>query len=172
MRVELIFTFVPRLSRYQPVNPKPQKLKTVFHNADNLDRLAVNDCDNKVRQRPSVNMPLIKTTDKSELQNSVRSEHKYELSGEGLWLFDIRRWKIAKDVANLPVLGRMKKSCPLVAPIVNELCIAYYANIPIAQQGESSDFKMRVVDIRSFDKNREYRGLIPYLDFETYPLVE
>lgn len=34
MRVELIFTFVPRLSRYQPVNPKPQKLKTVFHNAD------------------------------------------------------------------------------------------------------------------------------------------
>ena len=34
MRVELIFTFVPRLSPYQPVNPKPQKLKTVFYNAD------------------------------------------------------------------------------------------------------------------------------------------
>lgn len=127
---------------------------------------------NKVRQRPSVNMPPITTTDKNELRNVVRRERKYELSGEGLRLFDIRRWGIAEDVMNLPVLGRMKKSYPSVAPVVNELGTAYYTNIPIAQQGESADFKMRVVEVRTFDKNRDYLWPIPYIEMDTNPQME
>lgn len=133
---------------------------------------SVLDAINKVRQRPTVNMPPITTTDKNELRNAVRRERKYELAGEGLRLFDIRRWKIAEDVMNLPVLGRMKKSYPSVAPIVNEVGTAYYTNIPIAQQGESADFKMRVVENRTFDKNRDYLWPIPYIEIETNPLIE
>lgn len=127
---------------------------------------------NKVRQRPSVNMPPITTTDKNELRNAVRRERKYELSGEGFRLFDIRRWGIAEDVMTLPVLGRMKKSYPAVAPVVNEIGTAYYTNIPVAQQGESADFKMRVVEVRSFDKNRDYLWPIPYIEIDTNPLME
>ena len=133
---------------------------------------SVLDAINKVRQRPSVNMPPITTTDKNELRNVVRRERKYELAGEGLRLFDIRRWKIAEDVMNLPVLGRMKKSYPSVPPIVNEVGTAYYTNIPVAQQGESADFKMRVVEIRTFDKTRDYLWPIPYIEMDTNPAME
>ena len=59
---------------------------------------------NKVRQRPSVKMPPITTTDPNELFYAVARERKYEFSGEGLRLFDIRRWKIAETVMNLPLL--------------------------------------------------------------------
>src|SRR5665648_19432 len=130
---------------------------------------SVLDAINKVRQRPSVNMPPITTTDQNELRNAVRRERKYELSGEGFRLFDIRRWEIAEDVMNLPVLGRMKKSYPSIAPVVDEVGTASYTNIPIAQQGESSDFKMRVVEIRTFDKNRDYLWPIPYIEMDTNP---
>lgn len=139
--------------------------------AGNIDN-SVLEAINKVRQRPSVNMPPITTTDRNELRNAVRRERKYELAGEGLRLFDIRRWKIAEDVMNLPVLGRMKKSYPSVAPVVNELGTAYYTNIPVAQQGESSDFKMRVVENRTFDKDRDYLWPIPYIEMDTNPLME
>lgn len=137
----------------------------------NIDQ-SVLDAINKVRQRPSVNMPPITTTDKNELRNAVRRERKYELASEGLRLFDIRRWKIAEDVMNLPVLGRMKKSYPSIAPIVNELGTAYYTNIPVAKQGESADFKMRVVENRTFDKNRDYLWPIPYIEMDTNPAME
>jgi len=128
---------------------------------------SVLDAINKVRQRPSVDMPPITTTNPTELRYAVRRERKYELSCEGLRLFDIRRWEIAENVMNLPVLGRMKKSYPSIAPRVDEHGTSYYDNIPIAQQGESADFKMRVVEIRSFDKNRDYLWPIPYVEMDT-----
>lgn len=122
---------------------------------------------NKIRQRPSVNMPPLTTTDPDELRNAVRRERKYELAGEGFRLFDIRRWKIAEEVMNLPVLGRMKKDYPDVAPRVDELGTAYYDNIPIAAPGEPADFKMRVVENRSFDASRDYLWPIPYIEMDT-----
>lgn len=133
---------------------------------------SVYDAINKVRQRPTVNMPPIISANQNELRNAVRRERKYEFAGEGLRLFDIRRWKIAENVMNLPVLGRMKKSYPAIPPRVDELGTSYYDNIPIAQQGESSDFKMRVVEIRSFDKNRDYLWPIPYIEMDTNPALE
>lgn len=133
---------------------------------------SVLDAVNKIRQRPSVEMPPITAASQNELRNAVRRERKYELSCEGLRLFDIRRWKIAENVMNLPVLGRMKKSYPAIAPRVDELGTAYYDNIPIAQQGESADFKMRVVEIRSFDKNRDYLWPIPYIEMDTNSALE
>lgn len=124
---------------------------------------------NKVRQRPSVKMPPITTTDPNELFYAVARERKYEFSGEGLRLFDIRRWKIAETVMNQPLLGRMKKSYPDKAPRIDEWGTAFYEGIPIAESGESADFKMRVVDIRKFDKNRDYLWPIPYIERQTNP---
>lgn len=154
--------------RYAEVLLNYAEAKIESGNIDNSVLAAIN----KVRQRPSVNMPPITTTDKDALRNAVRRERKYELAGEGLRLFDIRRWGIAEDVMTLPVLGRMKKSYPSVAPVVNEVGTAYYNNIPIAQQGESADLKMRVVEVRYFDKSRDYLWPIPYIEIETNPLME
>ena len=122
---------------------------------------------NKVRQRPTVDMPPITTLDQEELRNAVRRERKYEFAGEGLRLFDIRRWRIAEDVMNLPVLGRMKKDYPDKAPRVDELGTAYYDDIPIAAPGEPADFKMRVVENRTFDPARDYLWPIPYIEMDT-----
>lgn len=130
---------------------------------------SVLDAINKVRQRPSVNMPPITTTDPQELFYAVARERKYEFAGEGLRLFDIRRWKIAENVMSQPVLGRMKKSYPDKAPRIDEWGTAHYDDIPIASNGESADYKMRLVDIRKFDKNRDYLWPIPYIERQTNP---
>jgi hypothetical protein len=68
---------------------------------------------------------------------------------------------------NMPILGRMKKSYPDIAPRVDENGTAHYENIPIPSSGESSDFKMRLVDVRKFDTNRDYLWPIPYLEMQT-----
>lgn len=124
---------------------------------------------NKVRSRPSVNMPPVTTTDPTELFYAVCRERKYEFSGEGLRLFDIRRWKIAEIVMNEPLLGRMKKSYPDKAPRIDKYANSFYEGIPVASQGESADFKMRVVDRRTFNINRDYLWPIPYIERQTNP---
>ncbi len=124
---------------------------------------------NKVRQRPSVNMPPITTLDPEQLLHAVYRERKYEFAGEGLRLFDIRRWKIAEIVMNQPLLGRMKKAYPDKAPRIDEYGSAFYDGIPIATQGESADFKMRLVDRRVFNKNKDYLWPIPYIERQTNP---
>jgi hypothetical protein len=135
------------------------------------DGLALNAI-NKVRARESVNMPPITASTQGELRNAVRRERKYEFTGEGLRLFDIRRWQLAEMVMTQPVLGRMKRSYPEKAPRIDEYATAFYDNgIPIAGQGESTDYKMRVVEVRSFDKSKDYLWPIPYLETETNPNI-
>lgn len=132
---------------------------------------SVLDAINKVRQRPSVNMPPVTTTDATELLYAVYRERKYEFAMEGLRLFDIRRWKLAETVMNMPLLGRMKRSYPDIAPRIDKYATPYYEGIPIAQQGESTDFKMRLVDRRKFDPERDYLWPIPYIERLTNPLL-
>ncbi|MDR1103681.1 MAG: RagB/SusD family nutrient uptake outer membrane protein [Tannerella sp.] len=126
---------------------------------------------NKVRQRPSVNMPPVTTRDPDELFQAVARERRYELSGEGQRLFDIRRWKIAEEVMNLPLLGRMKKSYPAKPPRINQWANVHYedTDIPVAEPGQSTDFAMRVVDIRKFNPNKDYVWPIPYIERRTNP---
>ncbi|MDR1225251.1 MAG: RagB/SusD family nutrient uptake outer membrane protein, partial [Tannerella sp.] len=126
---------------------------------------------NKVRQRPSVNMPPVTTRDPGELFQAVARERRYELSNEGQRLFDIRRWKIAEEVMNLPLLGRMKKSYPAKPPRIDQWATAHYegTDIPVAEPGQSADFAMRVVDIRKFNPNRDYVWPIPYIERRTNP---
>jgi len=129
------------------------------------------DAINKVRQRPSVDMPPVTITDAEELLYAVYRERKYEFAGEGLRLFDIRRWKIAEEVMNMPLLGRMKKSYPDKAPRIDKYATAHYDGIPIAEQGESADYKMRLVDKRQFNKDRDYLWPIPYIERQTNPAL-
>ena len=50
--------------------------------------------------------PAITTTNQAALRSIVRRERKVELFGEGLRLFDIRRWKIAEKVMNGVLFGK------------------------------------------------------------------
>lgn len=126
---------------------------------------------NEVRGRASVKMPPITTTDATELFYAVCRERKYELASEGFRLFDIRRWKIAEDVMNQPLLGRMSKSYPATAPRIDKYASAHYENSIIAQPGESSEYKMRLVDRKTFNPNRDYVWPIPYTETETNLLI-
>jgi starch-binding outer membrane protein, SusD/RagB family len=50
---------------------------------------------NQIRQRPSVNMPVVTQTNPELLREIVRNERKTELPLEGLRLFDLLRWRTA-----------------------------------------------------------------------------
>ncbi len=50
--------------------------------------------------------PAITTTNQTALRSIIRRERKVELVGEGLRLFDIRRWKIAEKVMNGILFGK------------------------------------------------------------------
>jgi starch-binding outer membrane protein, SusD/RagB family len=62
---------------------------------------SVYDAINRVRQRPTVEMPEVTPAtapSQNELRERVRNERTIELAFEGFRLFDIRRWEIAEDV--------------------------------------------------------------------------
>ena len=63
----------------------------------------------------------------------------------------------------------MKKSYPTEAPEVDEYGNAFYKAEYIAKEGESSDFKLRLVETRKFDPERDYLWPIPDIDRQTNP---
>lgn len=130
---------------------------------------SVYDAINKIRKRPSVNMPDVTDTDPDKLLHRVYKERKCELAGEGLRLFDIRRWKIADALMNQPVLGRMKRSYPDKAPQVDAFGNAVYDDSMIAHGSESTDFKLRLVESRTFNAQRDYLWPIPDIEIQTNP---
>lgn len=121
---------------------------------DNKIDQSVYDAINEVRQRPSVNMPAVTTDKVSELRYIVRQERKYELAMEGLRLFDIRRWKIAESVMNKPVLGRIKTKFLSNPPTFDLNGTPDYTNVANADE-------MRLIEVRTFDKDRDYLWPIP-----------
>lgn len=129
---------------------------------------SVLDAINKVRGRESVNMPRITTTNPQELFQIICRERKVEFAGEGLRLFDIRRWKMAENVLNEPLLGRMKKTYPQT-PRMDEFGNSYYEESVIATPGESIDYKMRLVDERHFNSSRDYLWPIPETEMQANP---
>lgn len=115
---------------------------------------SVLDAINAIRQRPTVMMPIITTMDQSELRTIVRRERKIELAGEGLRLFDIRRWGIAEKALDGTLVGRPIKE--------------YYLDPPIPQIDEDGipDYTphldlFRVIEPRHFDASRDYLWPIP-----------
>ncbi|WP_439698204.1 RagB/SusD family nutrient uptake outer membrane protein [Mucilaginibacter sp. AW1-7] len=61
---------------------------------------------NLVRARPSVNMPPIPASVTGDaLKARLYNERRIELAFEGHRFFDVRRWKIAMDIENRPIMG-------------------------------------------------------------------
>ena len=121
---------------------------------------SVYDAINKVRQRPTVKMPPIAAgKDKDELRKIVRRERLVELAGEGFRLSDIRRWKIAENVMNATIYGRILKGG-------YELM-----GIPVFGENEKPDFSkyasiFRVIETRVFKPERDYYWPIPQKDID------
>ena len=67
---------------------------------------------NQVRGR--VGQPAITTTNQAELRQIIRRERVVEFAGEGLRLFDLRRWDIYESANSGPVVGYAFD--PAVAP--------------------------------------------------------
>jgi starch-binding outer membrane protein, SusD/RagB family len=113
---------------------------------------------NQVRQRPSVDMPAIEPgKSQEELRYIVRRERKYELALEGLRLFDIRRWKIAEQVMNQPLLGRIPNGLLANAPAIDAHASPDYSHV-------TNRSKMRLVETRTFNPARDYLWPIPNID--------
>ena len=67
---------------------------------------SVYDAVNAIRSRPSVNMPALPTgLSPQEMRERIRNERRVELVYEEHRFYDIRRWKIAEDLLNGPMLG-------------------------------------------------------------------
>lgn len=127
---------------------------------------SVYDAINAIRTRPTVEMPAI-TTGKSqqELRNLVRMERRWELAGEGFRYFDIHRWNIAHEVMPGPVLGRVPAGFLSEAPEIDEIGTPSYDNVSNADL-------MDVIEIRTFNPERDYLWPIPRIELETNPLLE
>lgn len=133
--------------------------------ANQIDQ-SVYDAINTVRTRPSVNMPPIalgKT--QSELRSIIRKERKYELSLEGIRLFDIRRWNIADKVMAGNLLGRIPRGYLSSAPAIDENGTPDYSSVANKNQ-------MRVMEVRLFNKDKDYLWPIPRLEREINKALE
>jgi len=65
----------------------------------------VSNAVNLVRARARMpNLPL--GLSKDQMREEIRHERRVELAGEGLYYYDIRRWKIAENVLNSDVYNR------------------------------------------------------------------
>jgi hypothetical protein len=68
------------------------------------DEAAAREYLNKVRSRPGVDMPSV--TDSGEaLRKRIRNERRVELALEEHRFYDVRRWKIAMEIENKPILA-------------------------------------------------------------------
>lgn len=145
------------LARYAEVLLNYAEAKTELNQQDNT----VYDAINAIRGRAGVNMPLIASgKTQTELRAVIRRERKYELAAEGLRLFDIRRWKLAEQVMNGPLYGRIPKGYLSNAPVIDEFATPHYDNV-------SNKSQMRVIETRQFRKDRDYVWPIPRLELET-----
>ncbi|RZM23699.1 MAG: RagB/SusD family nutrient uptake outer membrane protein, partial [Pedobacter sp.] len=125
-----------------------------------LDQTAY-DAINLIRKRPSVNMPEIAAgKSQVEFRSLVRKERLYELAMEGFRLSDIRRWKIADKAMTGNFYGRVQKGLVAAAPQIDENGLADYTAVP-------NRADMRIIEIRVFDKERDYLWPIPNLETVT-----
>lgn len=127
---------------------------------------SVYDAINKVRTRPSVEMPEIALgKSQEELRNLIRRERRHEFAGEGFRFFDIRRWEIAHELMPGPVLGRIPTGYLSEAPEIDEIGTPSYDNVSNADQ-------MDIIEQRTFNSSRDYLWPIPRIELETNPLLE
>jgi len=126
---------------------------------------SVYDAINALRQRESVQMPVIESgKTQEELRNLVRKERRHELGIEGFRYFDIRRWGIAEDVMPGPYRGRVNRygggGWLNEPPMIDPIGTPSYGHISNADE-------MVVVETRDFNPSRDYLWPIPRIELET-----
>ncbi|MDR6782597.1 hypothetical protein ABIE26_000915 [Pedobacter africanus] len=125
-----------------------------------LDQTAY-DAINLIRTRPSVTMPAI-TAGKTqqEFRSLVRKERLYELAMEGFRMSDLRRWQIAEKAMTGNFYGRVQRGLVAAAPQIDENGLADYSAVP-------NRADMRVIEVRTFNKDRDYLWPIPNIETVT-----
>lgn len=123
---------------------------------------SVYDAVNQVRGRESVKMPAIENKSQAEMRSIIRKERKCEFAWEGLRWSDIRRWDIAEKVMTGPLYGRPPKAYAESAPQIDENGTPDYSQVP-------NRADMRVIELRTFNKERDYVMPIPRIETETNP---
>ena len=131
---------------------------------------SVYDAINQVRQRESVQMPIIENgKTPAEMRSIVRKERKSELALEGFRFFDIRRWGIAEEVMNGPSYGRPKISGRPnwleQAPQIDEWGTPDYSNV-------SNKDELRTLETRIFDADKHSVFPIPFQELEVNQALE
>jgi hypothetical protein len=125
---------------------------------------SVYDAINQVRGRVSVKMPLVNNKSQAELRSIIRKERKCEFAWEGLRWSDIRRWGIAEQVMTGPLYGRPPRGYASAAPKIDENGTPNYSQVPNVEE-------MRVIELRSFNKDRDYVMPVPRIEIETSPAL-
>lgn len=122
---------------------------------------SVYDAINQVRQRESVNMPpIIGGKTQTEMRSIVRKERKYEFAWEGLRWFDIRRWNIVSEAMKGSLYGRPPRKYISEAPQIDENASPDYTKV-------SDKEDMKIIEIRSFNPERDLLFPIPRIELET-----
>lgn len=75
-------------------------LEAKLEAGDAIDQQLLDETINKVRARPSVNMPPITETNPEALRPILRKERRNELAFEGIRYWDLKRWGIMAEVLN------------------------------------------------------------------------
>ncbi|EDM34921.1 putative outer membrane protein [Pedobacter sp. BAL39] len=125
-----------------------------------LDQSAY-DAINLVRNRPSVNMPSVPAGQTQvSFRSLVRKERLYELSMEGFRLTDLRRWRIAEQAMTGNFYGRVQRGLVAAAPEIDENGLTDYTAVP-------NRAAMRVIEVRTFNAERDYLWPIPNIETVT-----
>jgi hypothetical protein len=130
--------------------------------AGQIDK-SVYDAINQVRER--VDMPPVEPSkSQQELRRIVRHERRIEFAFEGLRFFEIRRWEIADEVMDGPVVGRPKEGYSTMGiPEFDTHGIPNYS---------AYIKEMRVIDERQFDPDRDYLWPVPQGEMDVNPQLE
>lgn len=127
---------------------------------------SVYDAINEVRERPTVEMPLVTSVthpDQESLRKQIRRERNIELALEGFRLYDIRRWRLAEKAMNVTLYGKPNSNTRKYEGIP-----VFDSTGEVPNYDEFSDI-FRVVEKRVFDPNRDYLFPIPQQERDANP---
>ena len=127
---------------------------------------SVYEAINEVRERPTVEMPLVTSVthpDQESLRKQIRRERNIELALEGFRLYDIRRWRLAEKAMNVTLYGKPNSNTRKYEGIP-----VFDSTGEVPNYDEFSDI-FRVVERRVFDPNRDYLFPIPQQERDANP---
>lgn len=130
-------------------------LESKIEAGDAIDQTLLDQTINKLRNRASVGVAPVTTTDPQILLEIVRRERRIELAFEGLRLYDLHRWEISHIKMNGWFHGMKLTNDP-----------ANYTALPVNENGY-----FRYIG-KQFRENADYNWPIPLRELEINPTLE